>query len=140
MPNGTGLLGEFSSIHSAVAVRKPGSTHIYYIFTADANHLIPNTDGGGTNGYNYSVLDMTLDNGLGDLTTTKNILMYSPSTEKLAVTTHANGTDNGRNMFDRWDGTYKSHRGSTTNFVWVAEAVTFDGRNILRKGNIVLIR
>jgi gliding motility-associated-like protein len=92
MPNGTGLLGASSSTHSAVVVPKPGSTSIYFIFTSDENDLIPGNNGGGDAGYNYSVLDMTLQGGLGDITS-KNILLYAPSTEKLAAATHANGRD-----------------------------------------------
>src|SRR6185503_1429524 len=77
MPNGTGLMGASSSTHSAVVVPKPGSTSIYFIFTSDENNAIPGSDGGGSNGYRYSVLDMDLQSGLGDITS-KNILLYAP--------------------------------------------------------------
>src|SRR4051794_25995354 len=36
MPNGTGLHGNESSTQSAVVVPKPGSTHLYYVFTTDS--------------------------------------------------------------------------------------------------------
>ncbi|HEX2682789.1 MAG TPA: PKD domain-containing protein, partial [Ferruginibacter sp.] len=87
MPNGSGLLGHESSTHSAIVIPKPGSNHIYYIFTADAHENV------GVNGYRYSMLDMNLDNGRGDITSTKNILLYGPSTEKLTAASHANGID-----------------------------------------------
>src|SRR6218665_733765 len=66
MPNGFGLMGLATSTHSALIVRKPGSDNLYYIFTADGtstslNHYMEN-------GYRYSIVDMNLDNGLGDLT------------------------------------------------------------------------
>ena len=87
MPNGSGLMGHESSTHSAIVIPKPGSNTIYYIFTADANENL------GAGGYRYSVLDMTLNGGLGDITAIKNILLYAPSSEKLTAASHANGID-----------------------------------------------
>ena len=68
MPNGTGLFGDSSSTQSALVVPLPGSDTIYYIFTVDTFIGGPNPD----NGFNYSMVDMTLDGGLGDITS-KNI-------------------------------------------------------------------
>ena len=87
MPNGFGLKGHKSAIQSVVAVPKPGSSTLYYLFTVDAieNNL--------SNGLRYSVLDMTLNNGLGDITATKNVLLETPVTEKLTVVRHANKID-----------------------------------------------
>lgn len=85
MPNGTGLKGNLSSTQSAVVVKKPGSTNLYYLFTVD--------DIGGSDGLEYSIVDMTLDNGLGNVTSTKNVLMMTPTCEKIAVVKHSNGTD-----------------------------------------------
>jgi hypothetical protein len=76
MPNGTGLLGNVSSTQSALVVPKPGSTTEYYIFTVD--------EIGGPNGFRYSIVDMTLDGGLGDVTV-KNILILNNVTEKLTA-------------------------------------------------------
>jgi len=87
MPNGTGLLGHESSTHSAIVIPKPGSNTIYYIFTADAD------ENNYAAGYNYSELDITLNGGLGDITATKNILLFAPCTEKLTAASHANGID-----------------------------------------------
>ncbi|MES2555741.1 MAG: gliding motility-associated C-terminal domain-containing protein [Bacteroidota bacterium] len=91
MPNGVGLMGLSSSTQSALIVRKPGSHNLYYVFTADGtsgslNHHMEN-------GYRYSIVDMNLDNGLGDVTDTKNILLYAPSTEKLAAVKQADGVN-----------------------------------------------
>lgn len=87
MPNGTGLMGHISSCNSAIIVPKPGSPHIYYIFTADA------VENQYQNGYRFSQVDMRLHNGLGDITAQKNVLLYAPSTEKLTAVKHANGKD-----------------------------------------------
>lgn len=87
MPNGSGLMGNVSSFNSAIIVPKPGDNFIYYIFTADA------AENNYSNGYRYSIVDMRLHGGLGDVTAQKNILLYAPSTEKLSAVKHANGID-----------------------------------------------
>lgn len=84
MPNGLGLKGDPSSTQSAIIVPKPHSLDLYYIFTVDAN--------AGTDGLQYSVLDMNLDGGMGDIIS-KNNLLFTPSTEKITAVNHANGTD-----------------------------------------------
>ena len=86
MPNGTGLLGYWSASQSCIIVPAPGNSSIKYIFTTDA------VDNSGINGMNYSVVDMTLNGGLGDVTI-KNSFLNGPSTEKLAAVRHANGVD-----------------------------------------------
>ena len=85
MSNGTGLNGSFSSTQSAIIVPNPNSTNIYYIFTVDFQ--------GGSNGLQYSEVDMNLDGGLGAITTNKNILLLTPVLEKLTAVKHANGND-----------------------------------------------
>jgi hypothetical protein len=83
MPNGTGLQGDPSSTQSALVVKKPGSSTIYYIFTMPAE---------GVGNFAYSVVDMTLDSGNGDVTT-KNTAIKSNVTEKLSAVHNCNGTD-----------------------------------------------
>lgn len=78
MLNGTGLNGHASSTHSALVVPKPDSSTIYYIFTVDQAVV-------NNNGIQYSEVDMSLDNGLGGITSTKNIPLYAPTTEKLTA-------------------------------------------------------
>ncbi len=86
MPNGTGLLGHSSSTQSATIVPMPGTTNLYYIFTLDFE--------AHANGFRYSVVDMNLDSGNGAIILSqKNILIYTPSTEKLAIVKHSNDTD-----------------------------------------------
>ncbi|TMI63068.1 MAG: PKD domain-containing protein [Bacteroidetes bacterium] len=87
MPNGTNLFGHGSTTHAAIVVPKPRDTNRYYVFTADA------ADHDFTNGYRYSEVDMTLNGGLGDVTANRNVLLYTPCTEKLAAVRHPNGID-----------------------------------------------
>ncbi len=77
MSNGTGLNGDVSSTHSAIIVPKPNSPNIYYVFTVDEET--------GPNGLQYSEVDMSLDGGLGAVTTNKNILLATPITEKVTA-------------------------------------------------------
>ncbi|MBD1261975.1 T9SS type B sorting domain-containing protein [Maribacter polysiphoniae] len=83
MPNGTGLLGDSSSTHSAIVVPKPDTLSEYYIFTVD--------DSFGDDGLRYSIVDMSLDGGLGDVTS-KNIQLESKIPEKI-VAYKITGTD-----------------------------------------------
>lgn len=84
MPNGNGLMGDLSSTQSAIIVPKPGSSNLYYIFTTD--------NGGGSNGLRYSIVNMALQSGLGDVTI-KNQLLSTPVTEKLTAVQHINNQD-----------------------------------------------
>lgn len=86
MPNGIGLLGDPESANAAIIVPQPGSETIYYIFTSDQ------AVNGGFKGYNYTVVDMSLNGGLGDVTE-KNHLLYAPCCEGLTALRHANGLD-----------------------------------------------
>ncbi len=93
---GTGLLGDPSSTQSGLIVPHPTIPSIFYVFTVDephhdnafafpnqgpANpdgtprpnysdvpqHTVPQDDDGFNNGFNYSVVDMNLRGGLGDV-------------------------------------------------------------------------
>ncbi len=86
MPHGNGLYGHSSSTQSGIIVPKPASTTQYYIFTVDAydNNLV--------NGLCYSWVDMTLDNGLGDVVTTeKNVSLLPYACEKVTAVGHGDG-------------------------------------------------
>ena len=85
MSNGTGLNGNFSSTQSAIIIPKPDASDIYYVFTVDFQ--------GEPNGLQYSEIDMTLNSGLGAVTSTKNVLLLTPVLEKLTAIKHANGED-----------------------------------------------
>lgn len=84
MPGGNGLNGDGAATQTAIIVPAPGNANEYYIFTVDTN--------GGPRGLCYSVVDMTLNGGLGDVTI-KNIQLQTPVTEKLTAVRHANGID-----------------------------------------------
>ncbi|MDG1375300.1 MAG: PKD domain-containing protein, partial [Flavobacteriaceae bacterium] len=128
---GTGLLGDPSSTSSGVIIPKPGDLDKYYVFTVDEPHhqnawaypgqgpadfngnptsqyndsftSVPVGDDGFNNGLNYSLVDMTLNNGMGDVDTIeKNIqlLTYDQNNteqikykcgEKITAVEHADG-------------------------------------------------
>ncbi|MGB4742945.1 MAG: PKD domain-containing protein, partial [Flavobacteriaceae bacterium] len=128
---GTGLLGDPSSTSSGVIIPKPGDLDKYYIFTVDEPHhqnawafpnqgptdingnptsfyndsfsSVPAGDDGFNNGLNYSLVDMTLNNGMGDIDSSeKNIQLqtYDPliqehleykCAEKITAVEHADG-------------------------------------------------
>ncbi|SFN86329.1 gliding motility-associated C-terminal domain-containing protein [Bizionia echini] len=76
MVNGTGLLGDLSSSQSAIVVPKPDDSTIYYIFTVGSNQSFT--------GLKYSIVDMTLDSGRGEITV-KNVNLLSQCAEKIAA-------------------------------------------------------
>ena len=84
MPNGTGLFGNISSTQSAVIVPNIGDKTRYYVFTVDAT--------GGPRGLTYSIVNMTLDNGRGDVEA-KNVPLISNVTEKVTAVKHCNNRD-----------------------------------------------
>ena len=128
---GSGLLGDPSSTSSGVIIPKPGDLDRYYVFTVDEPHhqnawaypnqgpadfngiptaqyedsntSIPQGDDGYNNGLNYSLVDMTLNNGMGDIDIAeKNIqlLTYDDNNplhleykcaEKITAVEHADG-------------------------------------------------
>ncbi len=87
MENGDDLKGYFSSTQSVAVVKKPLHANILYVFTVDGIENSLN------NGLRYSVVDMSLDNGLGAVTNQKNILLYAKSTEKIFAVKASNGID-----------------------------------------------
>ena len=85
MPNGSGVLGGASSTQAALIVAKPGSCGIYYVFTTQ-DHL-------QSGDLRYSVVDMCLNNGSGDVVPgEKNILLNTPCGEKLTAVPNTAGT------------------------------------------------
>jgi gliding motility-associated-like protein len=84
MPNGTGLFGDLSSTQSAIIVPKIGDPARYYVITVDQLS--------GPRGLNYSIVNMTLDNGKGDVEL-KNIHLQSNVTEKVTAVKHCNNRD-----------------------------------------------
>jgi gliding motility-associated-like protein len=86
--NGTELYGDSSSTQSAIIVPKPNDPNIYYVFTVDEPHhenalvypnafvgnyvalgsgSVPITDDGRNNGFNYSVIDLSVIGSNGSI-------------------------------------------------------------------------
>ena len=130
--SGSGLLGDPSSTSSAVIIPKPGDLDKYYIFTVDEPHHqnawaypesgpaqedgsptfdgtydpgdgVPEEDDGFNNGLNYSLVDMALNTGMGDVDSLeKNMPLLTYNTniqehleykcaEKITAVEHADG-------------------------------------------------
>ncbi|NOQ73780.1 MAG: T9SS type A sorting domain-containing protein [Crocinitomix sp.] len=86
MPNGSGLMGDISTVQSAMIVPQPNNSESYYVFTAAQTC--------GTNGLRYSIIDMNLNSGKGDvIEDTKNTPLLTPVFEKMAAVHHCNGVD-----------------------------------------------
>lgn len=86
MLNGDLIGGHFSTCQGAIIVRKPGQDSLYYLFTADGY------ENNFAKGYNYSIINMHKDQGLGAVVS-KNNLLQASSTERLTAAPHANGID-----------------------------------------------
>ncbi|MBR4274102.1 MAG: gliding motility-associated C-terminal domain-containing protein [Bacteroidales bacterium] len=84
MLNGDGLIGHPSSTESAIIVPCPKKAHIYYVFVVDAER--------GENGLSYSLVDMTLDGGLGGITDEKNIQIEQCVGEKVTAVRNYDNT------------------------------------------------
>lgn len=83
MPNGSGLLGSSSSTQSALIVPIPNSNSMFYIFTIQ--------DCLSTGDLRYSIVDMNLNFGNGDIVpTSKNIFLSTNQTEKLVAASATN--------------------------------------------------
>lgn len=105
MSNGTGLFGSGGAFQGPLIVKQPGSQTNYFIFTAAQN--------GGTNGFRYSVVDMTLASGDGSVTI-KNFPLYAaPVTEKITGTKHCNGTDVWVVAHDYYTSTFRTYQVSS---------------------------
>ena len=66
MSNGAGLTGTNSTAQSALIVQQPNTPNILYIFTLGNSGLTP---------LYYSVIDMNLNSGLGEVTAEKNVVL-----------------------------------------------------------------
>lgn len=86
MPNGNGLKGSMVSTQSALIVPWPGESSRYFLFT------VSGIEDAVQAGLNYSIVDLSLDSGRGDVTA-KNVNLFMPGTEKLAAIKHGNGRD-----------------------------------------------
>ncbi|SHG18130.1 PKD domain-containing protein [Dysgonomonas macrotermitis] len=103
MTNGTGLLGNFSATQSGIVIPRPGSTTEYYVVTVPAV--------GGTDGLNYSTIDITMSGGLGAVTSKNNIIKSGSVYENIAAVPNSNGKDY-----------WLLHRTLQTFYVWAVTA------------------
>lgn len=107
MDNGTGLLGHNSAAQSGIVVPFPGSEYKFYILSVDY--------GSGTNGISYSIVDLSLNGGLGKVITKNISLLKTGYTyENIAAVSHSNGTDY-----------WIIHQKGTTFYVWKLSASGF---------------
>jgi len=102
MLNGDGLLGNVSTSQSGLIIPQPGNNNLYFIITSDA------FENRFANGYSYSIVDMTGDNGNGEVIT-KNVVFSASCTERMAAVRHADGmsvwlitNDRSSNVFKSW--------------------------------------
>lgn len=93
MPNGREIGGRCvnfgnysSSSQSSLFVPHPGNPNLYYLFTSDC------AEDEFSAGLRYSIIDKTLNNGMGDVVS-KNNLLVSPTAEKIAAVFSDNGKD-----------------------------------------------
>ena len=87
MGNGNGINGCESSAQNVIIVPQPQTPNIFYVFTVPAGCVI-------NNGFQYSIVDLSLNSGLGGVTS-KNVLINGITTqgEKITSTLHGNGID-----------------------------------------------
>ncbi|WP_081211466.1 T9SS type B sorting domain-containing protein [Salegentibacter sediminis] len=103
MPNGYGLKGNVSSTQSAIIIPKPANPGKYYIFTVDKPDYYQIEDD-PIEGVNYTEIDMSLNNGYGDVVPGKkniHLITYNPNdpienefknSEKISAVNHADGS------------------------------------------------
>ncbi|MFD0764803.1 gliding motility-associated C-terminal domain-containing protein [Mucilaginibacter lutimaris] len=113
MNNGTGLSGNVSSAQ-LVITPAPENDNIYYIFTAGVY---------GNEHLDYSIVDMTLNGGLGGVTVKNSRLLSQQSSEKMVAIKHGNGKDiwlighaTGSDMFYAWPVTKNGVGAPVTSF------------------------
>jgi len=84
MVNGTGLSSSGTSTQSSIIIPQPDSNK-YYIFTTDYN--------GSPNGFEYSIVDMSLQGGSGQVGAKNIKLINGPVSEKVTACNHSNCDD-----------------------------------------------
>ena len=91
MPNGFNLFGADGQINTALIIPFVNDKNKYYLFTSKGlSNFFPNSE--STLPYCYSIIDMQLNGGLGDVTVKNNLIQFF-STEKMVAIPHENGND-----------------------------------------------
>jgi gliding motility-associated-like protein len=89
MLNGNGLLGNASSTCSSIVIPYPQHENQYYVFTVHTSDYFYSL----AQGLNYSIVDMSLDSGLGGIIpSSKNTNLLPITSEKLTATRTADGS------------------------------------------------
>jgi len=104
----TKLKGGESATHT-IAVSHPGNSNQYYLFYPEPfSNLLINQPADTLRKMYYSIIDLSLNGGLGDVISKDNVL-FVKTTEKVAVTQHCNGRDwwvltaeSGSNRYFSW--------------------------------------
>ena len=105
MSNGTGLSSSGTSTQSSIIIPKPESNK-YYIFTTDFN--------GNPDGFEYSIVNMELQGGAGQIEA-KNIKLISGSvSEKVTACNHSNCDDFWVITHTSGDSSYYTYKISST--------------------------
>ncbi len=98
MPNGTGLSGNSSSAQSSTIIKDLNSPNLYYVLTISSFA-----------GLNYSIVDMNLENGLGNVINgRRDILINQNTQEKVTFTLNSAGDAYWIITFDEPE--YKAYR------------------------------
>ncbi|MEO8085674.1 MAG: T9SS type A sorting domain-containing protein [Bacteroidota bacterium] len=85
-PNGSMLIGSYTTSQGALIVQQPGSTAIFYVFTLDLQN--------GPNGLHFSTVDLNLNGGLGDVSVLNTPLSSGTIFgEKMIGIRHTNNND-----------------------------------------------
>ena len=79
MSNGTGLLGNQDITQGVMILPFPNTSDQYYVFTLDDS-------------LHYSIVDMSLNGGLGDVSASKNIFVLGGLTEKMTSVKNCSNT------------------------------------------------
>ena len=90
MPNGFGLKGDNCQINGLLIIPFLNDSSKYYLFTSQG--LTFGTAQPDTLRYSYSVVDMNMDGGQGDVSN-KNTDIKGFATEKMVAVPNANGSD-----------------------------------------------
>lgn len=105
MPNGSELLAgiNLSATQGVIIVPQPDAPLRYYVFTVDQATILP------SKGFRYSVVDMGLNNGLGDVVSNeKNILIQTSTSERLTTCLKDDGSAHWVLMHERGNRVFKA--------------------------------
>jgi hypothetical protein len=105
---GNSKLNGSESATQILALPLPGSNHIYYLFYMETFDFVQGTPADTLRKFLYAIIDMNQNGGLGDVVS-KNNVIFSKTTEKVAAVRHCNGADwwivtleSGSNRFMAW--------------------------------------